>query len=62
MEIKLETRTSIDYGFRLPSSLDNRPLNLQNIYHPAAGLSVYTSATQLTGKYQCQREESPSNL
>ncbi len=34
----------VDYGFRLPSALDNRPLNFSE-YLSKAGLSVYTSAT-----------------
>lgn len=37
-------QTLIDYGFRLPSALDNRPLNFTE-YLSKAGLSVYTSAT-----------------
>ncbi len=37
-------QTLIDYGFRLPSALDNRPLNFTE-YLSKVGLSVYTSAT-----------------
>jgi excinuclease ABC subunit B len=37
-------QTLIDYGFRLPSALDNRPLNF-NEYLGKSGISVYTSAT-----------------
>ncbi len=37
-------QTLIDYGFRLPSALDNRPLNF-NEYLSKAGITVYTSAT-----------------
>lgn len=37
-------QTLIDYGFRLPSALDNRPLNF-NEYLTKAGITVYTSAT-----------------
>jgi excinuclease ABC subunit B len=41
---KARKQTLIDYGFRLPSALDNRPLNF-NEYLSKIGLSVYTSAT-----------------
>lgn len=41
---KARKQTLIDYGFRLPSALDNRPLNFTE-YLSKAGLSVYTSAT-----------------
>ncbi len=36
--------TLIDYGFRLPSARDNRPLNFAE-YHKKVGQVIYTSAT-----------------
>lgn len=37
-------QTLIDFGFRLPSALDNRPLNFEEFYLKI-GQAVYTSAT-----------------
>jgi excinuclease ABC subunit B len=37
-------QTLIDYGFRLPSALDNRPLNFEEFLHKVNQV-VYTSAT-----------------
>ncbi|MBU1970640.1 excinuclease ABC subunit UvrB [Patescibacteria group bacterium] len=37
-------QTLIDFGFRLPSALDNRPLNFEEFLHKV-GQVVYTSAT-----------------
>lgn len=43
-----------DYGFRLPSALDNRPLKF-NEFEEHMGFTVYTSATP--GPYEMQRAE-----
>jgi excinuclease ABC subunit B len=34
----------VDYGFRLPSAMDNRPLNFKE-FEKRMGISIYTSAT-----------------
>jgi excinuclease ABC subunit B len=41
--------TLIEHGFRLPSALDNRPLNFKE-FEKSVGQSIYTSATP--GKYE----------
>jgi excinuclease ABC subunit B len=37
-------RTLVEYGFRLPSALDNRPLNFEE-FEARAGQTIYVSAT-----------------
>jgi excinuclease ABC subunit B len=37
-------QTLVDYGFRLPSALDNRPLSFEEFEH-RVGQSIYVSAT-----------------
>src|SRR5437667_9659069 len=37
-------RTLVEYGFRLPSALDNRPLNFQE-FEARIGQTIYVSAT-----------------
>jgi len=44
----------VDYGFRLPSALDNRPLNF-NEYQSIVGQTVYVSATP--GNYEMEQTE-----
>ena len=39
-----EKKSLIDYGFRLPSALDNRPLNFDEFYSKI-NQAVYVSAT-----------------
>lgn len=46
--------TLIEHGFRLPSALDNRPLNFPE-FEDRVGQRVYTSATP--GKYEYARAE-----
>ncbi len=45
-------QTLIDYGFRLPSALDNRPLNFQEFLEKS-GQIIYTSATP--GDWEIER-------
>ena len=47
-------QTLVDYGFRLPSALDNRPLNFDE-FKERVGQTVYVSATP--GPYELQRTE-----
>ncbi len=49
-------RTLIDYGFRLPSALDNRPLNFKE-FEQRVGESIYTSATP--GVYEFEHTDKP---
>ena len=42
----------VDYGFRLPSALDNRPLNF-NEFQERIGQTIYTSATP--GPYELEQ-------
>jgi excinuclease ABC subunit B len=44
----------VDYGFRLPSALDNRPLNFHE-FETMVGQSIYVSATP--GEYELQKSE-----
>ncbi|MFQ5477584.1 MAG: excinuclease ABC subunit UvrB [Candidatus Binatia bacterium] len=44
--------TLVEFGFRLPSALDNRPLNFQE-FEAALGPTVYVSATP--GDYELER-------
>jgi excinuclease ABC subunit B len=44
--------TLVDYGFRLPSAMDNRPLKFEE-FEERMGLTVYTSATP--GPYELER-------
>jgi excinuclease ABC subunit B len=46
--------TLIEYGFRLPSALDNRPLKFEEI-EERMGQTIYTSATP--GPYEMKRAE-----
>ena len=49
-------RTLIDYGFRLPSALDNRPLNFEE-FEARVGETIYTSATP--GTYEFEHTKKP---
>jgi excinuclease ABC subunit B len=42
----------VEYGFRLPSAVDNRPLNFQE-FEERVGQTIYTSATP--GKYELSK-------
>ncbi|MGZ5254142.1 MAG: excinuclease ABC subunit UvrB [Flavitalea sp.] len=44
----------VDYGFRLPSALDNRPLNFHE-FESMVGQTIYVSATP--GEYELQKSE-----
>ncbi|RCK73270.1 MAG: Excinuclease ABC subunit B [Anaerolineae bacterium] len=46
--------TLVDYGFRLPSALDNRPLTFEE-FEQRMGYTIYTSATP--GPYELQRAD-----
>ncbi|MEI7847984.1 MAG: excinuclease ABC subunit UvrB [Chloroflexota bacterium] len=46
--------TLVDYGFRLPSTLDNRPLKFSE-FEQVMGSTIYTSATP--GPYELERAE-----
>ncbi len=46
--------TLVDYGFRLPSAIDNRPLNFDEFY-ARVGQRIYTSATP--GNYEREHSE-----
>ncbi|GFK94494.1 UvrABC system protein B [Fundidesulfovibrio magnetotacticus] len=46
--------TLVDYGFRLPSALDNRPLNFQE-FQTRIGQAVYVSATP--GPWEMERAQ-----
>lgn len=48
-------RTLVDYGFRLPSAMDNRPLKW-NEFEERVGQTVYLSATP--GKYEMNKVDS----
>jgi len=43
--------TLVEYGFRLPSALDNRPLNFSE-FQERTGQAIYTSATPSTYEYE----------
>ncbi|HCP60029.1 MAG TPA: excinuclease ABC subunit B, partial [Dehalococcoidia bacterium] len=43
--------TLVEYGFRLPSALDNRPLNFSE-FQKRTGQAIYTSATPGTYEYE----------
>ncbi|MCA1815792.1 MAG: excinuclease ABC subunit UvrB [Acidobacteria bacterium] len=45
-------RTLVEYGFRLPSAMDNRPLNFEE-FEARIGQTIYVSATP--GPYELQR-------
>jgi excinuclease ABC subunit B len=47
-------QTLVDYGFRLPSALDNRPLSFDE-FEARRGTTIYTSATP--GPYELQRAD-----
>jgi len=44
----------VEYGFRLPSAVDNRPLNFEE-FEKRVGQVIYTSATP--GKYELEKAE-----
>lgn len=46
--------TLVEYGFRLPSALDNRPLTFEE-FEQRMGYTIYTSATP--GPYELQRAD-----
>ncbi len=46
--------TLVEYGFRLPSALDNRPLTFEE-FETRMGFTIYTSATP--GPYEMQRAQ-----
>jgi len=46
--------TLVDYGFRLPSAMDNRPLNFEE-FEQRIGQTIYVSATP--GPYELMRTE-----
>ncbi len=46
--------TLVEYGFRLPSALDNRPLNFEE-FEQRVGQVLYVSATP--GPYELQKAE-----
>ncbi|MEW6718293.1 MAG: excinuclease ABC subunit UvrB [Chloroflexota bacterium] len=46
-------QTLVDYGFRLPSAIDNRPLKFSE-FEQRMGFTIYTSATP--GPYELQRK------
>jgi excinuclease ABC subunit B len=45
-------KTLVEYGFRLPSAMDNRPLNFEE-FEARVGQTIYVSATP--GPYELQR-------
>jgi len=47
--------TLVDYGFRLPSALDNRPLNFDE-FGERINQVIYTSATPSAYEYQCSQQ------
>jgi excinuclease ABC subunit B len=49
-------RSLIEYGFRLPSALDNRPLKFAE-FEERVGATIYTSATP--GNYELEHSGSP---
>jgi len=46
--------TLVEYGFRLPSAIDNRPLNFKE-FEEGMGQTIYTSATP--GPYEMERAD-----
>ena len=49
----------IEHGFRLPSAVDNRPLNFKE-FEARVGQTIYTSATP--GKYETERSGAPVEM
>ncbi|MFT5037301.1 MAG: excinuclease ABC subunit B [Candidatus Azotimanducaceae bacterium] len=49
----------VEFGFRLPSAVDNRPLNFQE-FEERVGQVIYTTATP--GKYEMQKVEDGGQL
>jgi len=47
-------KTLVEFGFRLPSALDNRPLNFEE-FESRMGFTIYTSATP--GPYEMERAD-----
>ncbi|MEK7160432.1 MAG: excinuclease ABC subunit UvrB [Patescibacteria group bacterium] len=56
---KARKQTLIDFGFRLPSALDNRPLKFQE-FEQKIGQIIYTSATP--GKYEMEKIKTCAKL
>lgn len=54
---KARKQTLIDFGFRLPSALDNRPLKFAE-FEEKIGQTIYVSATP--GKYEIEKVKIPS--
>jgi len=52
-------QTLVDFGFRLPSALDNRPLNFEE-YEERMGQVIYTSATP--GPYELENSQQVVDL
>ncbi len=52
MAIELEKMNLVDYGFRLPSALDNRPLKFEEFTKKLNDV-IYVSATP--GDYEMER-------
>ena len=48
----------VDYGFRLPSALDNRPLNFQE-FQAMQGQTIYASATPSAQELEWSRQSAP---
>ena len=48
-------RTLVDYGFRLPSALDNRPLTFRRVRGPGAQI-IFVSATPADTNYPAARQ------
>jgi len=46
-------QTLVNYGFRMPSALDNRPLNFEEFRAHRTGQVIYVSATP--GPYELTR-------
>jgi excinuclease ABC subunit B len=53
---KARKQTLIDYGFRLPSAIDNRPLKF-NEFHDRIGQTIYVSATP--AEYELKKTKHP---
>ena len=51
-------RTLVEYGFRLPSAMDNRPLNFEE-FEARIGQTIYVSATP--GPYELTKAERRSD-
>ncbi|HOK35373.1 MAG TPA: excinuclease ABC subunit UvrB [Candidatus Pacearchaeota archaeon] len=56
---KQRKQTLIEYGFRLPSALDNRPLKFEE-FEKKVGQKVYTSATP--GQYELEKAKKEKSI